>query len=144
MIRLLPTRKLQYPASSSLRAYRRMDRRVCRSERPHFALQFRMQSPDNIPKVGRHFETGNRHATNSVVKELAKRISLLCAFERFYAFADLLHKLCIPHNLHSLLPTFVVILADNNSNRLAVTGNRYYFVPSLHCVYQPAKLTLDL
>src|SRR5690349_8501763 len=102
-----------------------------------------MQSTNKLTNVRRYFEGGNRHAKRSVAEEFIKRIPLLCAFERLYAFADLLHKLWIPHDLHSLLPTLVFIFADNNSYRLAVTGNGYYLVPSLDCVYQLAKLTLD-
>src|SRR5919106_6641571 len=46
-------------------------------------------------------------------------------------------------DLRHLLPTLVLILTDDNRNRLAVMGNSHHLVPSPHGVYQLAKFSLD-
>jgi hypothetical protein len=60
----------------------RLGRRVCRLERPAAcALEFRMQSPDDVTDFRRHFEAANRHPESSVGEELIEGIALLRTLE---------------------------------------------------------------
>jgi hypothetical protein len=70
----------------------------------------RVQSPDEITNLGRDFERGNRHAKSSVGEKLVERIALPRALERSYAPTNLSHKLLVLHDLHSFMPTLVLIL----------------------------------
>src|SRR5919197_1372964 len=79
-----------------------------------------------------------------VAEELIKGIALFCALQRLNAPADLFHKLCVPHDLHSFQPTVVFIFANDNGNRLAVPGIGYDLVPALDAIHQLAKFGLHL